>query len=614
MTEKTTGSKVEVHLDCETDGLLDVLTKVHVMSVSVDGNPVERLVGHTDIEAFLRALDPERHVLVAHNGIGFDIPALAKVFKWRWTGEVIDTLRLSCLFEPDIFGGHSLEEWGKRLGFNKLDYKGECKRLGIADPWAEYNPLMGDYCDIDVEVLIRLHAHLKAVEKASPIDWTLSKKIEHEFAKWFTLMGIRGVNVDRESTQALFDSIESEMIELQERVEPLLPEKPLNVGEKNDVTPPKRQINKAGKPTSYAQGWFDNLRELPAGGWEGMKFGKWVTLPHHEPMVDKLPMTLSDQLHIKYWLMDQGWRPTIWSFKKVADKNGKLRVERDATGKPIKNHPKFHEKGELCEGLASINAEFPAVADVVRWVVLRHRKGLVKSILEHIRPDGRVTADGMPHGTPTGRVAHMVVCNIPKAEPEVVLGHECRAMFTARAPNVMAGVDASGLELRMLAHYVGDPDFNQTILNGRKESDEDYAGVDEIHTLLMKATGGLVPSRSIMKNVTYAWLYGAGDEKIGLTAGYNEGKAEDMGAKIRARMITSVPGLERLMAGCEDAARRKHIRAIDGRKIDVRSSHAVLNTLLQSAGSICVKVATNYMMEQIIARKLRAVMVIHMHK
>lgn len=600
--------------DLESDGLLDKISKVHVLSATDEAGVVQRHVGHDAIVQWFNGLRPESHTLVGHNVLGFDLPALFKVLRLRWKGEVVDTLRLSCLYEPDVFGGHSLEAWGQRLGFNKMDYKGECKRLGIEDPWAQYTPLMGDYCDMDVRVTQRVYESLMATRKATSdkVNWALSERIEHDFAKWFALQGQRGVYIDQAHSRALKASIEAEMAEISVRVEPMLPPKPLNQGETADVTPPKRQLNKAGKPTAFAERWFDQVQEV-GGQWQGLKFGKWVKLPFHEPMADHAPMTLADQVHIKAWLMEQGWKPTIWSYKKAPDKNGKLRIQRDANGKPIKTHPKFHDQGKLCEGLEAIHSEFPAVKDVVRWIVLRHRLGLVSSILDAIRPDGRVTADGIPHGTPTGRVAHITVCNIPKAEKAVVLGKECRAMFAAKGTNTFVGVDASGLELRMLAHYIGNPGFNETILRGKKRDDADYDGVDEIHTLLWNACNPLVPSRSIQKNVTYGWLYGAGDDKLGQTAGHPEARAADAGKRIRAAMVSSVPGLEKLMEACEFAAKRGWIKAIDGRRIAIRSKHAVLNTLLQSAGSICVKVATNYMNEQIVARGLRAWQVIHMH-
>jgi DNA polymerase I-like protein with 3'-5' exonuclease and polymerase domains len=199
------------------------------------------------------------------------------------------------------------------------------------------------------------------------------------------------------------------------------------------------------------------------------------------------------------------------------------------------------------------------------------------------------------------------VANIPKPEPEVVLGKECRSIFTVPEGRVMVGVDASGLELRMLANRVGTPAIIEMIVNGTKE-----AGT-EIHTVLHKACAEWVQTRSTQKNVNYGWLYGASDKKLGATAGHSDATAAAVGAKIRASLVSAIPGLEDFMARVEEAARAGRIVGLDGRIIPLRSKHAALNTILQSDGSILVKWATCYMNAKIREKKLPAFQVIHYH-
>jgi DNA polymerase I-like protein with 3'-5' exonuclease and polymerase domains len=135
----------------------------------------------------------------------------------------------------------------------------------------------------------------------------------------------------------------------------------------------------------------------------------------------------------------------------------------------------------------------------------------------------------------------------------------------------------------------------------------------EIHTVLWKACDPLVPSRSVQKNVTYGWLYGASDKKLGQTAGHPDGTAEKAGKEIRRRMVAAIPGLDKLMKKVDAASKVGYIKAMDGRKIEVRMKHATLNTLLQSAGSILVKWATCYMNAKIRQQRLDAWMVLHYH-
>ncbi len=593
--------------DIEADALLDKATRVHCIAIKVDSGKSQLHVGYANVKKALAILD-QCDVIVAHNGIAYDLMVLWKIYKWRPKARVEDTLILSCLLHPDIEGGHSLEEWGKRVGCPKLDYTGG---------WEEYTDTMGEYCLGDVDTLAKIDEQL--LKDREGWDWSDSVYMEHQFAKDFAVQGWRGVMVDKPHCLRLLRSIDNEMARIAAIVEPLLPEKEGTKGALQDCTPPKLCFKKDGNPTTPTTKWFDEvvLRTSDGAedcGWFGLKYGKWHKLPtpadaegNRLPLKTKFPATLADQQHIKTWLMDMGWKPTMWSFKKAKDAKGKMRFVRGDDGNLIPTWPKFHDKGELCKNLEEINSEFEHVRLVVRWVVIRHRRGLVQSIIDAIRPDGTVPATGFALGTPTSRVTHSVVANIPKAEKEVLLGKECRAMFTARPGRKFVGVDASGLELRCLAHYVGTPEIIKMIVEGKKEDGT------EIHTFLWTACKEWVPSRTVQKNVNYGWLYGASDKKLGQTAGHPDHTAEKIGKKIRSALVKAIPGLDVLMKQIEQASKVGYIKAIDGRRIEIRSKHATLNTLLQSCGSILVKWAQCYMNAEIRKRRLDAWQVISYH-
>ena len=581
--------------DIEADGLLDTVTKVHCIAAKIGDAPTKLYVGDTNIRYALHALDG-CETIVAHNGIAYDLIVLFRLFRWKPKAKVVDTFTRSCLLHPDIEGGHSLEAWGLRVGVPKAAFDG---------PWDTYTEEMGAYCVQDVVTLEAIDKRLE--EDMRGWDWSLADHMETAFAKDFAIQGYRGVKVDQDHCAKLLGSIDQEMADIERLVEPLLPPREGTQAQLKTVTPPKLQFKKNGEPSARCLEFFEELRRMGDLSYEGRKEGKWYKLPHVGPLYTKFPATLADQQHIKTWLMDCGWKPSMWSFKKQKDEKGKMRFVRDDKGQLIPTWPKFHDKGELCINLENIKSDFEHVRKVVRWVVIRHRRGLVQSIVDAIRPDGTVSATGFALGTPTSRVTHQVVANIPKAEPEVVLGKECRAIFIARPGRKFVGIDASGLELRMLAHYVGSPELIKTVVEGTKE-----AGT-EIHTVLWKACNPLVPSRAIQKNVTYGWLYGASDKKLGQTAGHPDGTAEKVGKEIRKRMVASIPGLEALMKKIEAAAKVGYIKAMDGRKIEVRMKHATLNTLLQSAGSILVKWATCYMNAKIREKRLDAWMVLHYH-
>ena len=135
----------------------------------------------------------------------------------------------------------------------------------------------------------------------------------------------------------------------------------------------------------------------------------------------------------------------------------------------------------------------------------------------------------------------------------------------------LVGTDASGLELRCLAHYLNDNNYTDEILNG------------DIHTKNMELAG--IKNRDQAKTFIYAFLYGAGPDKIGKIVG----AGKEQGKMLIKRFLSNLPALRRLREQVENAGRRGKIKAIDGRYLKVRNAHSALNTLLQGAGAIICK-------------------------
>jgi DNA polymerase I-like protein with 3'-5' exonuclease and polymerase domains len=150
-------------------------------------------------------------------------------------------------------------------------------------------------------------------------------------------------------------------------------------------------------------------------------------------------------------------------------------------------------------------------------------------------------------------------------------GSEMRSLFIVPKDKIMVGADLSGLELRCLAHYMKDDDYTSEILSG------------DIHTANQKAAG--LKTRDESKRFIYAYLYGCGDLLMGKICGGNR----ELGKKIKAEFLANTPALAKLRKRIEIASRKGYIKALDGRKVYVRSSHSALNFLLQSAGAIIAK-------------------------
>lgn len=153
-----------------------------------------------------------------------------------------------------------------------------------------------------------------------------------------------------------------------------------------------------------------------------------------------------------------------------------------------------------------------------------------------------------------------------------------RRLFTATPGQVMVGADLSGIELRMLSHYLAryDTYFGDNLLNG------------DIHQLNADKIG---ITRKLVKTVTYAFLYGAGNEKIGYSYDrqLSSAKAKAKGREIKEAFVEAIPGLSDLLDAVKHAADRGYVRAIDGRKVLVDSPHKALNYLLQGSAGIIAK-------------------------
>ncbi len=154
-----------------------------------------------------------------------------------------------------------------------------------------------------------------------------------------------------------------------------------------------------------------------------------------------------------------------------------------------------------------------------------------------------------------------------------------RELFLPSPGQVMVAADLSGIELRMLSHFLARYDggrYADILLNG------------DIHQVNADKIG---ISRKLVKTVTYAFLYGAGDEKIGHS--YDKllppKDAKKKGKEIRAAYIDAIDGLDKLLASIKKASERGYIKAIDGRKIMVDSPHKALNYCLQGNSAILAK-------------------------
>ncbi len=177
--------------------------------------------------------------------------------------------------------------------------------------------------------------------------------------------------------------------------------------------------------------------------------------------------------------------------------------------------------------------------------------------------------------TQTGRNAHRG----PNLG-QVVSAPWARELFVPHPGMVMVGADLEGLELRCLGHYLSPWDegnFADVVLNG------------DIHQQNADRVGC---TRKEVKTITYAFIYGAGDAKLGhsLSPELSDAQKKALGQDLRRKFLDAIPGLEPLIDAVKLKVRDQgRLRGLDGRPIFCRAEHASLNYLLQSAGAILSK-------------------------
>jgi len=230
-------------------------------------------------------------------------------------------------------------------------------------------------------------------------------------------------------------------------------------------------------------------------------------------------------------------------------------------------------KPKVDEATLKKQTHIPEAKIILRYLLCQKRASQVDSWIKAVGEDKRIHGRVRHIGAVTGRMAHSSpnMAQVPAVRAEY--GKQCRELFTVPEGRVLVGADASGLELRMLAHYMDDESYTNEILSG------------DIHTANQTAAG--LETRDQAKTFIYAFLYGAGDAKIGSVVG---GSAAH-GKRLKAAFLKNTPALAKLRSKVMTDAETGFLTGLDGRRIRVRSQHAALNTLLQGAGAVVMKQA-----------------------
>ena len=542
--------------DLETDGLRDEATKIHigVFKNKDDRTDVRIFLEHEmdEMVEFLGGVD----MLISHNGIGYDQPVMDRLLGFKWKGKSYDTLVLSRILSPNRMkpfgmyptraGPHSVEVWAYRLG-------------GVAkvenEDWSVYTENMRQRCIVDVNLQEDIYYALQDEMKDG--DWSRAVPMSMKLFEVFDEIEQYGWYVDQDLMHRHLDTLDKELIGIDNYVNPLLP----LVREDNGEI--KKPFLKAGGYTKAMLKWYEDTSgspELASARADVREVGGPFC------RIEYRRVDITKRVEIIKVLMDEGWIPDEWN------------VNKD-TKEPTS--PKL-----------SMSDSFTGIAgdmgkEVARRVQVRHRKSLIEGLFKLIRPDGRI-GSRITGLADTSRVKHSGIVNIPNGD--AFFGKEIRQIFSHSKGMTLVGVDSAGNQVRQLCAKMGDDAYEYEVLHG------------DVHTANQEAAG--LPTRSNAKTFFYGFLFGAGDAKIGSIVNGNAAE----GKRLKANFLEGLPLLrdliDRLTTEWRSHARKRYnkkwdkmeyshgwVAGLDGRPLYIKSEHAVLVYVLQNMEALQMSLA-----------------------
>jgi len=481
--------------DIETDGLLDELTKIHVLSYSYDGKDVVSTGDYDEMREFFKT----HHYLIGHNIIRFDIPAVEKVLGIKVKARLVDTLAISWYLHHDRLK-HGLEWYGVDYGipkpvikdWNSLtyeDYANRCQedvkinsRLW-RDLWHKLNKLYQDESEMD-----RLIDYL---------SFKLDCAREQEDLRW---------KLDVDKAQEAYDEIIRLKEEKVEQLADAMPKKALT----RVATQPKVMHKKDGELSSHGEKWVALCAEnkMPISA-------KSLTVQTGE---ERGNPNSNDQ--VKDWLYSLGWKPRTYKFirdKKTGDERQIEQVRND---------------GDLCKSVKELVSMDPAVDLLDGLTVLTHRAGILKSFLDcHVDGYLQATVAGL---TNTFRFKHMKpLVNLPSVDKPY--GDVIRGCLTCPDGYVLAGADMTSLEDTTKRHYMKplDPEYVEQMSKEGFDPHLDlalHAGVISQEDIDKHNSGerSLKALRKNYKVVNYSATYGVGAPKLARETGMSKSEAKTL--------------------------------------------------------------------------------------
>lgn len=501
---------------------------------------------------------------IGHNFLSFDRHAIHRFVPNVSIDidDVTDTLIVSRLFNFNLEGGHSLGAYGRRFKAPKLDFK---------DFEGGYSKEMLTYCIQDVELTEKVWRYYRKFIENEEV-WGEALRIEHFSDAMCTEMKQNGFVFDIDKARKIQEEVELEHGRLTKALEKeFLPKPTLR-----RVVAPKE--TKYGTISKQGFSWYDNTDDLSA-----------FTAGASFSLIDWVDFNPASPKQVVSRLNAVGWKPT----EKTKGHSAYLNPRNKRQQTPERT-AYFQEFGwKISEdNIATLPEDAPQAAkDLVKWLLLEGRKRTLTQWFNAYNSEThRIHGTFFHIGAWTGRMSHADpnMANTPSTDSKYHAedlkayakhyGTLMRSCWTVPEGSYLVGVDAKGIQLRILAHYMNDPEFTEALLEG------------DIHALNTEKLGLRPEERPRGKTFIYAWLLGAGIGKVqsilNLTAKAAKAAVD--------QFIEGYPGLSNLKKQITKDAHNGYFVGLDGRLVRVEQERLVLAGYLQNGESVIMKHALRW--------------------
>jgi len=548
--------------DTESNGFADVADTIHVMcfwdtdkdrylfsfsdEATKDYNlrkAIDGLIPHRDYNICqdhrdLLSYMSEQEVFT-HNWKQHDEMLLKRLFPDYVQEEWGCTYVLSQLINGDRYS-HGLEDYGKEFGVPKPKQ----------EQWATFDLDMLNRVIEDVKITVTLYKSLMAkINSWKSAGHSFSKSIglEYAFVDLIARQQIYGVHIDQEVAYSLANEVWGEVHKVSDTLKKDIPN---TIVIPNKVAYEDKPFTKKGEISANVLKWFDNSDST-------MVSGKFCRVGFNA-------INLDSHVQVKAYLLTQGWKPTEYTEK------GSPKLTEDS-------YPSI--KG----GIGKLVAKRAVLKHRAQMLFNINNKGELKGLINAIRPDGRIGASGATCGTVSSRVTHRVVVNIPKPKDKLwPSGRQIRDVFSCKPNRILMGIDAAGLEARVMCHFIldfpGGEEYTNLVLDG---------DIHAINSVIFDT------DRDGAKAPYYLLMYGGKAKGLAACLGITEYKAKGIYDKFW-RESTALSGFRAKITTLWKMTGKKYIIGIDGRKIPTRSEHSLVNLYFQNCGAIIMKAAALY--------------------